>query len=255
MHVVDFAGATESARLTINRWVSDETAGKIPDLLAPGILDAGTAFVLTNAVYFKADWQLAFRPDSPNGTFNAPSGPVEVPMMSLHEVAVGWAGAGYHVATLPYQGGTTSMVLIVPDAGTFDAFEAGLTFDGLEAILTPTTMTNYLFSMPRFKFKTAVGLADKLMQLGMTDAFTGMADFSGIDGGHDIFIKAVVHQAMIAVDEKGTEAAAATAVVGETTGAILAENLTVDRPFLFAIRDDATGTLLFLGRVVDPSKM
>jgi serpin B len=254
MHVVDFAGATESARLTINQWVSDQTVGKIPDLLAPGVLDSGTAFVLTNAVYFKADWQSAFRPDSPNGTFNAPSGPVQVPMMSLHEAVAGWAGTGYRVATLPYKGGTTSMILIVPDADTFDAFESGLTFDGLEAILTPPASTiNYLFAMPRFKFKTAVGLADKLTQLGMSDAFTGAADFSGIDGGHDLFIKAVIHQAMIAVDEKGTEAAAATAVVGETTSAILGENLTVDRPFLFAIRDDATGTLLFLGRVVDPS--
>src|SRR5450432_3762597 len=129
MHTVDFEGATEAARQTINQWVSDETSAKIPELFAPGVIDAGTVFVLTNAVYFKADWSAPFRPDSPNGTFQAPTGPVQVPMMSLHGTVTGWSGTGYKAASLPYKGGTTSMVLVVPDAGTFDAFEAALTFD------------------------------------------------------------------------------------------------------------------------------
>ena len=109
--------------------------------------------------------------------------------------------------------------------------------------------------MPRFTFSTATPLKNVLSIMGMPDAFGGTADFSGIDGAPDLYVSEVIHQAMIAVDEKGTEAAAATAVVVETTSAVFGENLTVDRPFLFAIRDEATGTILFLGRVVDPSQM
>ena len=147
------------------------------------------------------------------------------------------------------------MVLIVPDAGTFDAFESGMTFDALDTILGAAPTSQFLLYMPRFKFHTTLALADTLAKMGMPDAFSGAADFSGIDGAMDISIKAVAHQATIAVDEKGTTAAAATAVVGETASALLGDVLDVDRPFLFAIRDDATGTILFLGRVLDPSKM
>jgi serpin B len=256
MHVTDFMGDPATARLTINQWVSDRTNAKIPDLLPPSAIDDATVFVLTNAVYFKADWLEPFDPGSPMGTFNAPSGPVQVPMMRrAFGTVIGSKGAGYETATLPYQGGTTSMVVIVPDAGTFDAFESGLTFDGLEAILQPAATTVFIFQIPRFKIDTALALNDTLAKMGMPDAFmNGVADFSGIDGATDIFLTAVVHKAMIAVDEKGTEAAAATGVVGGIAGVIRADTLTVDRPFLYAIRDDATGTILFLGRVLDPTR-
>ena len=258
LQLVDFEGATEPARLTINQWVSDETAGKIPDLIPKGVLDALTRLVLTNAVYFKADWQAPFDANSPDGTFNSPSGPVQVPMMASHDgpPVPAWSGAGYRAAALPYKGGTTSLVLIVPDAGTFDAFASGLTSDALDAILTAAPSDSTTVSLPRFKFMTTLPLSDVLSSMGMVDAFEGTkADLSGIDGGHDLFIKAVLHQALIAVDEKGTEAAAATAVIGETDGAVFNPNpLIVDRPFLFAIRDDATGAIVFLGRVLDPSK-
>jgi serpin B len=240
LHVVDFEGATEAARQTINQWVSDATQAQIPMLLAQGVLDASTRLVLTNAVYFHADWQSPFNANSPMGTFNAPTGPVQVPMMGAgnDSTFAGAASAGYKLVVLPYKGPGTSMVLIVPDANTFDAFTSGLTFDALETILT------------------SLGLADVLGKLGMTDAFMPhVADFSGIDGGNDLFIQAVIHQATIAVDEKGTTAAAATAVTIGTASVAVGEPLVVDRPFLFAIRDDATGTILFLGRVLDPSKM
>jgi serpin B len=165
-----------------------------------------------------------------------------------------WAGAGYHAAALPYQGGTTSMVLIVPDTGTFATFEAGLTAAALDGIVTATPTGRAAVSMPRFKFTTALALGKVLEAMGMSDAFDGTADFSGIDGARDLVIEEVLHQALIAVDEKGTEAAAATAVIINTTSIFVGEQLNVDRPFLFAIRDDATGTILFLGRVLDPSK-
>jgi serpin B len=119
----------------------------------------------------------------------------------------GWVGAGYHAVTLPYRG-VTSMVLIVPDAGTFDAFEAGTNAADLEAILSPTPSSSYVLSMPRFKIATALALKSTLSKMGMTDAFTeGAADLSGIDGARDISLTAVVHKAMISVDENGTEAA------------------------------------------------
>ena len=256
MHAVDFS-AGDSARLTINQWVSDQTHAKIPNLLPMGTLDAMTVFVLTNAVYFNADWQAPFEPNSQNGTFNAPSGPIQVPMMTRAFGTVSaWTGTGYRAVSLPYVGGTTSMIVVVPDAGTFDAFEAGLTFDAFDAILRSSPTTGVFLTMPRFEIDASLSLDKVLGGLGMTDAFEdGVADFSGIDGAHDIFLTAVIHQALIAVDEKGTTAVAATAVVGGVVDGPSGEPLVVDRPFLFAIRDDATGTILFLGRVLDPSKM
>jgi serpin B len=255
MHLVDFQGATEAARLTINQWVSQKTEAKIPDLIPQGVLDPSTKLVLTNAVYFHADWQKPFAPHSADGTFQTPTGPVQVPMMVGSETIVpSWGGTGYRAAALPYVGGSASMVLIVPDAGTFATFEASLTAAGLDAILAATPTASAAVSMPRFKFKTSLGLADVLAKMGMPDAFTGAADLSGIDGSRDLEIQNVIHQALIAVDEKGTEAAAATAVIVGENSVFVGEQLAVDRPFLYAIRDDATGTILFLGRVLDPSK-
>jgi serpin B len=257
LQLVDFAQNNgETARLTINQWVSDKTAAKIPNLIPSGALDPNTRLVLTNAVYFKADWQSPFAPNSHDGTFTTATGPIQVPIMvaGSESSVPSWSGAGYHAAALPYQGGTTSMVLIVPDAGTFSAFEAALTAPGLDTILTAAPTGRAIVSMPRFKFMTSVPLGAVLKDLGMTDAFSAAADLSGIDGAHDLLIQDVLHQAIIAVDEKGTEAAAATAVIVGTTSVAVGEQLNVDRPFLFAIRDDATGAIVFLGRVLDPSK-
>ncbi|HVU52483.1 MAG TPA: serpin family protein [Polyangia bacterium] len=254
VHVVDFATAPEAARAAINQWVSGRTDGKIPELMPAGAIDPTTALALTNAVYFHADWLNAFGVVNASGSFVAPTGPVATAMMSGAEPAGGWTGAGYRAASLPYIGGA-SMVLIVPDAGTFDAFEAGLGADALETILAtpPTTMVSV--TMPRFELQHGLDLAATLQAMGMTDAFSpNAADFSGIDGGRDLFMKKVEHQAMVAVDETGTEAAAATGVTfSRKSAALPADPLVVDHPFLFAIRDDATGTILFLGRVVDPT--
>jgi serpin B len=257
VHTVDFLRAPDDARMTINQWVSDQTSAKLPELLGPGSVDSGTALVLTNAVYFHADWRTPFAAMTHDGAFQAPTGSVQVPMMAgADDVMPGWSGTGYHAVSVPYVDprGSTSMVLVVPDAGTFDAFEAGLTFDALEAILAAKPSTSVVLSMPRFKLQTSLGLAKTLAAMGMKTAFSGDADFSGIDGARDLFIQDVIHQAMVAVDEKGTEAAAATAVTLARGAAVLGAPLVVDRPFIFAIRDDATGTMLFLGRVVDPSK-
>jgi len=254
VRLVDFARATEQARQSINHWVSVETAGRIPELLMMGVLDPSTVLVLTNAVYFKADWQMPFPPNSGSGTFNAPAGPVTVPMM-LGEFAVPvWSGPGYSATALPYAGGTASMVLIVPDAGTFDTFEAALTADTLATIVAGSAGVSGGVLMPRFTFDQRFSLGDTLQSMGMTDAFDdSRADFSGIDGQRDLVISDVIHQANIAVDEQGTVATAATAVVITLLSA-MTPSLRVDRPFIFLIRDDATGSILFMGRVLDPSQ-
>ncbi|HEY5091149.1 MAG TPA: serpin family protein, partial [Polyangia bacterium] len=225
----------------------------IPTLFPSGSIDELTRLVLANAVYFHADWVTPFKPGSPNATFHAPTGDVSVPMMSAEENAMLWSGTGWSAASLTYSGADTSMVLIVPDAGTFDSFEAAMTAGGLAAMIAPAQQVTGALAMPRFKFSLAEKLNDTLAGLGMPDAFDdATADFSGIDGATDLKVQTVVHQADIAVDEKGTTAAAATGVVVGIKSVAL-NNLTVDRPFLFFIVHQPTGALLFAGRVVDPS--
>jgi serpin B len=164
-----------------------------------------------------------------------------------------WSGTGWNAAAIDYVGDAAAMIIVVPDAGTFAAFEAGLTVESLSAILAgaPPSGGADLY-MPRFKFSTDVGLNDILSALGMPEAFGDQADFSGIDGARDLRVQAIVHKAIIAVDEKGTTASAATGVsVGVAS---LPPTLVVDRPFLFFVRHKSTGAILFQGRVVDPSR-
>jgi serpin B len=250
----NFSGDPESARLKINRWVSDRTEAQIPELFPQGAIDTLTRLVLANAIFFHGDWQKPFRHNSPNATFHAPTGDVSVPTMHGELNAAVWSGTGWSAAELDYVGGTASMIVVVPDAGTFEAFEAGLTASGLSEILALHTGggggSNLI--MPRFKFETGAGLKEILSAMGMPTAFSEGADFSGINGMRDLHVQGVIHKAIISVDEKGTTAAAATGVVVGTTS--LPQTLVVDRPFLFFIRHQPTGAILFQGRVVDPSR-
>ena len=203
--------------------------------------------MLANAVFFHGDWKMPFRHNSADETFHAPSGDVSVPTMHGDRNAALWSGTGWNAAALEYVGATASMIVVVPDAGTFDAFEAGLTASGLSAILAgarPGGGGNLI--MPRFKFNTDVPLNDTLSALGMPEAFTEAADLSGINGMRDLHVQGVIHKAIISVDEKGTTAAAATGVTIGTTS--LPTTLVVDRPFLFFIRHNPTGAILFQGR-------
>jgi serpin B len=249
----DFAAAPEPARVAINSWVADRTEDQIKTLFPQGTIDSTTRLVLANAVFFHGDWRVPFPKDSPIGTFHAPTGDVSIPTMHGHSNAAIWAGAGWRAGAIDYVGGTTSMIIIVPDGDTFSAFEAGLTVDSLNAILAGARSngTADVF-MPRFKFSTDLNLIEPLSLLGMPEAFTDRADFSGINGVGGLRVQSVVHKAIIVVDEKGTTASAAT---GAGAGIIsLPPTLFVDRPFLFFIRHNATGAILFQGRVVDPSK-
>jgi serpin B len=251
VNTVDFVSSPETARGEINGWVSQQTLGAIPMLFPADSITDATRLVLVDAVYFHGDWTMPFAPNSPNGTFHAPNGDVTVPMMTGPDNVSLWNGTGWSAAGLGYQGGSTEMVLVVPDAGSFDAFEQGLTSDQLNAILTANRDFGVL-SMPKFKFHFGQDLNATLAALGMPDAFTSAADFSGIDGQRDLAIQSVFHQADIAVDEQGTTADAATGIIVGVTG-LPQHSLAINRPFLFFIVDDPTGAILFAGRVLDPS--
>lgn len=258
MRLVDFVAEPESARLAINAWVSDETRDKIQDLIPSGVIDVMTRLVLANAIYFKAGW---LDPFDANATSPAPfhrlDGSAEdVPMMR-QSTSYGYAiGDGYQALVVPYLSGNVSMLILLPDDGRFESFEQSLSPEMIQEILGNLTHGPVNFSLPKFTTESAFSLNDVLRTLGMTDAFDpSRADFSGMDGNRDLYISAVVHKAFVSVDEDGTEAAAATAVIMGVTSAPVAEPIafTVDRPFIYLIRDDQTGNILFIGRITDPA--
>jgi len=256
---VDFSGESESARQTINRWVEDQTKGKIEDLIPPNAINSLTRLVLANAIYFKADWLHPFEKDNTRDMpFNLLNGDeVNLPMMSFSgsESLPYTSGDGFQAVELPYVGDTTSMVILVPDLDTYDIFEMELNYPQVESILAGLETRKVALTLPKFSFESGFGLAQNLSSMGMPEAFDpNKADFSGMDGTRQLFISEIIHKAFVAVDEKGTEAAAATAVIMEAMMAPMEYiELRIDRPFIFMIRDQSTGTILFIGRVLDPS--
>jgi serine protease inhibitor len=256
--LVDFLHDPEGARKTINAWVSDETKDRIPELIPEGVIDAMTRLVLTNAIYFKASWLEPFDPAlTEDGDFHLLSGDVvSAPMM--HSGATRtlpyYEDDGVQAIELPYAGNEVAMMLILPQEGGFSDFEAGFDAAELNDIVASMQSSAVTVSLPKFEFSTDVALKPALTQLGMPEAFEpGVADFSGMDGSKDLFIQDVLHKAFVAVDEQGTEAAAATAVVvGVTSAPLEPKAFEANRPFLFLIRDRVSGTVLFVGRVVDP---
>ena len=254
MRLLDFVSAPEESRLTINDWVSEQTERKIPDLIPQGIIDDLTRFVLTNAIYFNAGWLFPFESqDTQEGSFYLlDGGEVTVPMMKQTQELAYAEGEGYEAISLPYGLSGLAMVLLVPAAGQFEAFESSLNADRVDAIVKGLGRWSVTLSMPKFDFESSFDLAETLGTMGMPDAFTDRADFSGMNGRPELYIQAVVHKAFISVDEEGTEAAAATAVVGGVTSMPEHVDLTIDRPFIFLIRDTDTGAIMFLGRVLNP---
>jgi serpin B len=253
---VDFEGAPEEARVTINDWVAGETQDRITDLIPPGVISALTRLVLTNAIYFNAAWAMPFEKAlTTDEIFTLLDGEqVSVPMMRQTESLPYTSGDGYQAVLLPYDAEGLAMVILLPDEGRFEAFEGSLDGARLAEIEAGLGRQQVALSMPRFEFESQFRLSRALASLGMEEAFTAAADFSGMTGSRDLFISEVVHKAFVSVDEEGTEAAAATAVIMDLTSAPAeVVEMTVDRPFLFLIRDVHTGALLFLGRVVDPS--
>lgn len=254
--IVDYVHAREAARKAINDWVSERTKTRIPELIKQGVLNELTRLVLTNAVYMKATWRVPFDPAlTTAGAFQRVDG-TTVPASLMHAPTSAHAyarGATYQAVALPYAGGL-SMVIIVPDSGAFTSWEKALDGQSVSSIVGAMRPASVDLRVPKFQFRTATSLADTLATLGMPIAFTDRADLSGISTQDRLRIQDVVHEAFVSVDESGTEAAAATAVVvGLTAAPAEIVSLTIDRPFLFLVRDDETGAILFMGRVLDPS--
>lgn len=257
MRLVDYQSATEEAREAINAWVAEQTRDRIPELIPEGVLTQDTRLVLTNAIYLKAPWRHRFAADlTAAGAFTTLAGATVEAQMMRTSMPIGYAsGPGYEAVELPYVDGSLAMLVIVPDAGNFEVFEGSLSSNTPTDIATNLQGALVTLTLPKFEFRTQAGLKDALIELGMPIAFDpDAADFSGMSpGGQDMYIQDVLQEAFIAVDEEGTEAAAATAVVAGATSAPQPVTLVVDRPFLFFLRDNDTGATLFMGRVVDPT--
>ncbi len=257
LQAVDFRGQPEAARQQINDWIAEQTEDKIRDLVPEGAINPLTRLVLANAIYFNANW---LRPFYEGATSDAPftlldGTVVNVPMMNQQERFLYGRGENYQAITLPYVGQGIEMVLILPDEGMFEAVEQGLTPEWFNGVLAGLKSQEVLLAMPKFSFEYTLELSEALMALGMPDAFSDLADFSGMTAEEALYISKVLHKAFIELDEAGTEAAAATVVIMEAMMAPMPQEpveLRLDRPFLFAIRDSVTGSLLFLGRVLDP---
>ncbi|MGO8895688.1 MAG: serpin family protein [Streptosporangiaceae bacterium] len=256
----DFAAAPDAARTLINRVIAEQTEGKITGLLPPGAVGRLTRLVLASAVYLKAAWTQPF-PES--ATADAPFYPdghdrpgLTVPMMHLTAPQAYLRGDGYQAVLLPYRDIGLAMAVVLPD-GPLPALRPKVAAAGLGGLLAGTARHQVTLSLPRFRLEAAFDLIPALRRLGVTDAFGDDADFSGITDtdAEPLRIGAVAHKAYIDVDEHGTEAAAATAVVMAGMAAFRAPppvTMVVDRPFLFAIIDTATSLPLFLGQVSHP---
>ena len=241
--------------------MEEETRERIQDLIPRGGIDSDTRLVLVNAVYFKAAWMFPFSEEaSRDAPFYLLDGrEVLVPTM-VKQAPLGYAaGEGYRAVELPYAGGEASLVILLPDSGRFEEFERELDADRLAECLEGLQANDVLLFLPKFTFTSQFALGQILAGLGMPDAFSDQADFSGMTGRRDLAIDEVYHKAFVALDEAGTEAAAATAVVmvmsiGPSPEPPKPIVVRVDRPFLFLIRDRETGTILFLGRVLNPTQ-
>lgn len=252
---LDFVGDPEGSRQIINQWVKDNTAGYIDELLPPNCIDDLTYMVLANTVYFMAEWLHQFMPDRTYSTqfTRLDDSQVTMQLMRGEMVMPFYVGNGFKAMAMPYKGEQVSMVLLLPNEGLYGDFENALSAAGLDTIVDNLSDTYIRFSIPKFGFYSDFDLNETLQDMGIVDAFSaGVADFSGMDGTDDgvPWIDQVVHKAYITIDEYGTMAAAGTGMVLTLSSY---PGLRADRPFIFVIMDNPTGTILFMGRVLDPS--
>jgi serpin B len=258
MRAVDFR-QPDVVRGLINTWVADHTDQRITDLIAPGALTPDDRLALVNAVSLTAPWEQPFEKSlTKPGDFHLDDGStVQADLMMQTDVGVTRVdGSGWQVARIAYAGSTVAMTVVLPDAGKIGAVESALVSGGLTKALGSGRATSVVLTLPKWTARSAVTLNDALASLGITDAFNpSKADFSAMTKQEQLSIDAVLHQGYIKVDEDGTEAAAATAVVMQATSARAEpETFVVDRPFLYVLHDTAHGTPLFIGRVTDPTQ-
>jgi serpin B len=263
---VDFKGAPEPSRRLINGWVEEKTEKRIRDLVPQGGVKADTRLALVNAIYFLGDWAEPFKKSAtrPEPFFTSATEKKDVPTMHSGEYLRFARKEGWKALELPYKGGQMSMLLVLPDkVDGVAALESTLTAPGLDAIVKSLASTKVIVSLPKFQVDPpgSLPLGETLASMGMPVAFDRQrADFTGIANPpapqDRLVIAEVFHKAFVKVDEKGTEAAAATAVLMERAGAAPPREppaeFKADHPFLFFIRDNQSGLLLFMGRVADP---
>lgn len=256
---LDFVGDSEGARETINKWVEKETNDKIKDLIAKGVLNSDTRLVLTNAIYFKSAWMNKFWKESTKDedfTVNAGT-KVKAKMMHKNEKLQYMKGDNFSIVSIPYEQHALSMIILLPnkDAKLVD-LEKELTTANMDKCLKELKQHQVDLKLPQFKFTSQFMLSKTLSAMGMQTAFTpGAADFSGMSTQGKLFLQQVIHKAFVDVHEEGTEAAAATAVVVGVTSLpppLPPATFHADRPFVFAIQDNATNNILFMGRVSNP---
>lgn len=253
---VDFVQDPEAARRMINAWVEKQTQDKIKDLMPAGTVTGMTRLVLTNAIYFKAAWMHPFsEKETKNGDFTLADGKkVQAPLMRNRLRARFAQHEGFSVLDMPYERQETSMILILPkEPAGLPKVEKQLSEANLKKWLGTASAHEADVTLPKYKITAQFMLNDTLKEMGMRDAFEfGKADFSGMASREKLFISAVVHKAFVDVNEKGTEAAAATGVGVGTLSLPPPATFRADHPFLFLIRDNVTGSILFMGRLANP---
>lgn len=258
---LDFKFATETARQTINKWVEVKTNDRIQNLIPSGLLNPNTRLVLTNAIYFNGKWE---KPFDENGTradtlFSVDAvKKVKVNMMQNESGEFGYAeNSDLQIIELPYRGNKISMIILLPKQNDINAFEKILNLEKLNQLKKELKKQRVGVFLPQFKFGTKYFLAENLKKIGMPTAFLGgTADFSGMDGTRYLSIGEVIHQAFVDVNENGTEAAAATAVIMKTTAAPYPgptiPRFYANHPFIFLIQDNSNGNILFMGKIINP---
>ncbi len=252
LRAIDFANQPQQATDTINRWVAEQTAERITDLLPPGMIRPNTRLVLVNAIYFNASWLFPFNESmTEDGTFTRLDGSTVTTPLMRGSPRVAYAESdAWQAVSLPYVGRAVEMLVILPREGQFAAVESSLSADMLADLRAQLGERDVTLTLPRWEFDSNLDLKELLQQMGMTAPFND-ADFSGISE-RGLWIDAALHRGTITVDEEGTEAAAATAIVMAESAMMPAE-LRADRPFIYAIVERETGSILFLGRVMDPA--
>lgn len=256
VNLLDFIADPDGSRDVINDWVAVQTEDKIPELLPDGSINGDTRLVLTNTVYFNASWATPFEPSATgDGSFTRLDGS-SVTASFMHQTASHryGKGSGWQAVEIQYDGGEVSMLLLLPDAGTFEQFEQALSQKTIDDVLA-NLKSGYdvKLGLPKFEIRTKAPVGATLNAMGMPTAFSPAADFSAMNGSGGLMIQDVIHEAFVKVNEAGTEAAAATAVTVGVTSVPEQVDVTVDRPFLFVIRDGETGASVFVGRIVDPA--
>jgi serpin B len=260
---LDFRSQAEGARQTINTWIENHTGQKITNLISSPATLRDARLVLTNAVYFKGEWQERFRKNrTKNEDFHISlDRKIKAPMMHQRDDFRYAAVEGFQLLQLPYGDGSLSMVILLPEkVGRLSELEEKLTAANLQKWTASLVSQEVIVYLPKFKTTSQFQLSDTLKSMGMVSVFDGgTADFSRMTGNRDLFISAVIHKAFVDVNEEGTEAAAATGVTMAVTAAPFRERkkppvFRADHPFVFLIRDDRTEAILFLGRIVDPTK-